>query len=158
MQIAIRKAIASDAPAIHQLISELATYEQAGHEVSIDANQLEIDGFGSHPLFEVLLAEHKNEILGMALWFYAYSTWKGKCVYLEDIVVKHSHRRKGIGKQLFDALISRAAEVGAKRLMWQVLDWNEPAINFYKKYKAEISSQWLNVRLVQEQIQQLSSK
>jgi GNAT superfamily N-acetyltransferase len=158
MQITIRKAVATDAPAIHQLISELANYEQAGHELSIDANQLVTDGFGSQPLFEVLLAEHKSEILGMALWFYAYSTWKGKCVYLEDIVVKHSHRRKGIGKQLFDALISRAAEVGAKRLMWQVLDWNEPAINFYKKYNAEISNQWLNVRLVKEQIQQLSSK
>lgn len=158
MQITIRKALASDAPAIHQLISELATYEQAGHEVSIDANQLVTDGFGSQPLFEVLLAEHKDEILGMALWFYAYSTWKGKCVYLEDIVVKHAHRRKGIGKQLFDALINRAAEVGAKRLMWQVLDWNEPAINFYKKYNAQISNQWLNVRLVQEQIQQISLK
>jgi GNAT superfamily N-acetyltransferase len=158
MQITLRKAEVNDVHAIYQLIAELAEYEQAAHEVTIDPQQLKNDGFGSHPLFEVLLALHDEEIIGMAFWFYAYSTWKGKCIYLEDIVIKKAYRRKGIGTQLFEALINRAVEVGAQRLMWQVLDWNQPAIEFYKKYDASISNQWLNGRLTHEQLKKTTSK
>ncbi len=158
MKINLRKANKHDIPAILELITELAEYERAVREVTIDLTQLETDGFGSNPLFEVILAENGEGIAGMAFWFYAYSTWKGKCIYLEDIIVKNELRGQGIGTLLFEAVIARASEVNAKRLMWQVLDWNEPAIAFYKKYKPDFSNEWLNVRMNEFQIEELSQK
>lgn len=155
MDIAIRKAGKEDLPAILSLIKELAEYEKAAGEVSVTLEELEDDGFGELPLFEAIVAEGKDgEILGMAFYYKAYSTWKGKCIYLEDIIVKQSYRRKGIGKKLFDKVMESAYQWGAKRLMWQVLDWNTPAIEFYKKvYQAEISSEWLNGRLSRKQME-----
>ncbi|MBT4727002.1 MAG: GNAT family N-acetyltransferase [Bacteroidetes bacterium] len=159
MKIIIRKANKADLPEVLNLIKELALYEKAPDEVTITIEELEKDGFGDQPMYEVILAESdEEEIIGMSFYYYAYSTWKGKCLYLEDIIVKEEFRGKGIGKQLFDATVLKAKEVKAKRMMWQVLDWNTPAIEFYKqKYKAEISSEWLNGRLTEEQIQNFTA-
>ncbi|MBT3301477.1 MAG: GNAT family N-acetyltransferase [Bacteroidetes bacterium] len=159
MKIIIRKANKADLPEVLNLIKELALYEKAPDEVTITIEELEKDGFGDQPMYEVILAESdEEEIIGMSFYYYTYSTWKGKCLYLEDIIVKEEFRGKGIGKQLFDATVLKAKEVKAKRMMWQVLDWNTPAIEFYKqKYKAEISSEWLNGRLTEEQIQHFTA-
>lgn len=147
MNIKIRQAQKSDIPAIIDLIKELAQYEKALHEVTITPEILERDGFGEHPLFWVLLAEENNEVLGMSFYYIRYSTWKGPCIYLEDIIVKELQRRRGIGKLLMDATIEKAKEMKVALMVWQVLDWNEPAINFYKKYNAEFDGEWINCKL-----------
>ena len=133
MHINLRKANESDIPAVISLIKELALYEKAPQEVTITEEDLKKDGFGNNPVFEIILAENKNEIVGMAFFYISYSTWKGKCIYLEDIIVKQAFRGNKIGKQLFESVIVKAKEIGAKRMQWQVLEWNTPAINFYKK-------------------------
>lgn len=148
----IRKAIKKDIPVIIDLIKELALYEKAPQEVTITAKQLEEDGFGEAPLFWILLAENEDEVLGMSFYYIRYSTWKGKCLYLEDIVVKEAHRRGGIGKKLFDATVAEAKEMNAALMCWQVLDWNAPAIAFYKKYNANFDDEWLNCKMTAEQI------
>jgi GNAT superfamily N-acetyltransferase len=152
MQITTRKATKQDIPEIQKLIQELATYEKAPHEVTITDAELEDDGFGNRPLFEVILAELDGKVAGMAFYFISYSTWKGRCLFLEDIIVKIEHRQKGIGSLLFDQVIEKAREIGAKRLQWQVLEWNTPAIEFYKKYNANFDPEWLNCKLIEEQI------
>lgn len=152
--IILRKANAEDIAEIYAMIVELAEYEQAANEVSIDMETLLKEGFGPNPLFETIVAENENEIIGMAFYYISYSTWKGKCIYLEDIIVKLNYRNQGIGKILFEQMIKQAKELGAKRLSWQVLNWNEPAIQFYKKFDATISSEWLNGRLTEKQIQE----
>lgn len=152
MNITLRKAVKEDIPEILKLIKELALYERAPQEVTITIEDLEKDGFGANPIFEVILAFADNEIAGMAFYYYSYSTWKGKCLYLEDIIVKEHLRGNKIGKLLFEAVIVKAKESGAKRLHWQVLDWNEPAINFYKKYNANLDGTWLNGKLTSEQV------
>jgi GNAT superfamily N-acetyltransferase len=148
MKVNLRKAQKQDLPEVLFLIKELATYEKAPDEVTVTLKELEQDGFSDHPIFEIILAENGNGVLGMAFYYTSYSTWKGRCLYLEDIIVKEKFRRLSIGKMLFEAVIQKAKEVKAKRLQWQVLDWNTPAIKFYEKYNAEISSEWLNGRLV----------
>jgi GNAT superfamily N-acetyltransferase len=152
MDISLRKARESDLPAVLDLIKELATYEKAPNEVTVTINDLKKDGFSENPIFEIILAESNKEIIGMAFYFYSYSTWKGKCIYLEDIIVKEVHRGKKIGKLLFEAVIMKCREVGAKRMQWQVLDWNTPAINFYKKYNASLDQTWVNGKLTENQI------
>lgn len=152
MNIKLRKATESDLPAILELIKELATFERAPNEVTVTLEDLEKDGFGKNPVFEVILAEENNEVLGMAFYFYAYSTWKGKCIYLEDIIVKEKYRGKKIGNLLFEAVIMKCKEAKAKRMMWQVLDWNTAAIDFYKKYNSSLDQSWVNGRLTEEQI------
>ena len=152
MNINLRKANETDLPAVLDLIKELALYEKAPDEVTVTLNDLRNDGFGKNPIYEIILAEVNNEILGMAFYFYAYSTWKGKCIYLEDIIVREAYRGKKIGKLLFEAVIMKCKEVKAKRMMWQVLDWNTPAINFYKKYNASLDQSWVNGRLTEKQI------
>lgn len=152
-EIKLRKAKESDLPVVLDLISELATYERAPNEVTVTLDDLKEDGFGKNPIYEIILAESKSEVYGMAFYFYAYSTWKGKCIYLEDIIVRELHRGKGIGKLLFEAVILKCKEVKAKRLMWQVLDWNTPAIDFYKKYNASLDQTWVNGRMTESQIQ-----
>lgn len=148
----LRYAKKEDMPAVLALIRELAEYERAPQEATVSLQDLEEDGFGTHPLFEVILAEDGGEIKGMAFYYTAYSTWKGKCIYLEDIIVRATERGKGYGRQLFDAVVMKAKETGARRLMWQVLDWNEPAINFYRKYQAVLDPTWVNGKLTREQI------
>jgi GNAT superfamily N-acetyltransferase len=151
-RIRLRYGRKEDLPAVVEMIKELAVYERAPREVTVTLEDLETDGFGEHPIYEVILAEYDGMIAGMAFYFYAYSTWKGKCIYLEDIIVRESLRGIGIGKYLFDAVVMKCKEVNAKRLMWQVLDWNEPAINFYHKYDAVLDPEWVNGKLTAEQI------
>jgi GNAT superfamily N-acetyltransferase len=147
MSIKLRQAEKKDIQAIIGLIKELALYEKAPHEVTITPEILERDGFGEKPLFWVILAEENNEVLGMSFYYIRYSTWKGPCLYLEDIIVKELHRGRGIGKMLMDATIKKAKEMKMALMVWQVLKWNEPAINFYKKYNAEFDDEWVNCKI-----------
>ena len=152
MNIKIRNAEKKDVPVILDLIKELARYEKAPNEVTNTVEALEQDGFSDNPLYYVILAENETEVTGMSFYFISYSTWKGKSIYLEDIIVREKYRGKGIGKLLFEETMQRAKEFGAKRMHWQVLDWNEPAINFYKKYNAILDGEWINCRFTEEQI------
>lgn len=156
MNVKIRRAKKEDIPEIIAMIKELATYERASQEVTVTARDLEKDGFGNKPVFEVLLAFQGKEVAGMAFFYISYSTWKGKCLYLEDIIVKEQFRRHQIGHALFAEVIKKAKKIEAKRLHWQVLNWNEPAINFYKKYSADIDANWLNGKLTENQLKDLN--
>lgn len=147
MEIIIRKAKKEDMPAVLNLIRELAIYEHAEEQVTNTVQQLQEDGFGEEPVFDCLVAEQNERIIGFALFYTSYSTWKGRCMYLEDLLVTASERRKGVGKLLFDELIKIAKKRGVKRFEWQVLDWNEPAINFYKRYNADLDPEWINGKI-----------
>lgn len=157
MNIIIRKGKKEDLPAVLELIKELALYEKAPQEVITTVASMKKDGFGDRPYFEFIVAEFDGEIVGMALYFFSYSTWKGRAIYLEDIIVTKLHRRKDIGKKLFDSVVEHAKQTGAKRLAWQVLDWNQPAIEFYKKINAELDGEWINGRLNEKQIREWNS-
>ncbi|MCX6235887.1 MAG: GNAT family N-acetyltransferase [Bacteroidetes bacterium] len=152
MSLVIRKANEGDLPEVLKMIHELADYEKTPHDVTISLEELRRDGFGPNPIFEVILAESDGQIMGIAFYFLSYSTWRGLCLYLEDIIVKQEFRRQGIGTKLFDAVIRRAHELKTRRLMWQVLDWNKPAMDFYKRYGATFDPTWVNGKLTQEQI------
>lgn len=143
----IRPATKSDVGSVLNLIRELAQYENAPHEVSNTEQQLAHDLFGDNPVCECIVAVHETQVVGFALFYTAYSTWKGKCLYLEDLYVQEKFRRSGIGKLLFDDVLHLAKSRGMKRLSWQVLEWNEPAIQFYKKYRAELDSEWINGKI-----------
>ena len=153
MPIQLRIAQKPDLPSVLDMIKELALYEKAPNEVTVTLADLENDGFGEQPLFEIILAELDNNLVGMAFYFFSYSTWKGKCIYLEDIVVREAYRGNEIGKLLFEAVIRKSKEYGANRMQWQVLEWNEPAINFYNKFNADLDATWINGKLTKEQIQ-----
>jgi len=147
MDIKIRKAVKEDCPRLMELIQELADYEKAPDEVTVTLDHFLESGFGKDPVWWAFVAELNGKVLGFALYYVRYSTWKGQAMYLEDILVTNEMRGKGIGKLLFDRLIEEAKEKGWKRILWQVLDWNEPAINFYKKYNAEFDGEWVNCRV-----------
>jgi GNAT superfamily N-acetyltransferase len=149
--IHIRNGEPRDVPALLALIKELAHYERALDEVVITESQLLRDGFGDQPLFALIVAEVDGAVEGIALYYFAYSTWKGKYLYLEDLVVRETFRGKGIGKQLFEAVVNVARKEKVKRMGWQVLDWNKPAIKFYESYGADLASEWLNGRLYFEE-------
>ena len=149
----IRKAQLEDMYGVMSLIQELADYENASTEVDVTVEQLQKDGFGESKLFDCFVAQENDEIVGMALYYNRYSTWKGKTIYLEDLVVKESHRRKGIGARLFEAVAKECKKEGVKRFEWQVLDWNKSAIDFYKKYNADFDFEWVNCELNFEKIQ-----
>ena len=134
-------------PRVLELIKELALYEKAPDEVLISEETLLEDGFGPNKLFDTLLAETDNEIVGMLLYYPVFSTWKGRSIYLEDFVVADSHRRKGIGQLLIDALVQEARSAKAKKIRWQVLDWNSSAIEFYKKISATLENSWIDCTL-----------
>lgn len=153
MDIKIRKGTKQDLPSIYNLITELAVYEKAPHEVTNSLEKMEKDGFGNHPAFHFFVAEVNGEVSGMALYYIKYSTWKGKCVFLEDLIVTEKFRGKKLGKKLFEAVVSLSKELKVERMEWQVLDWNEPAINFYKKFDSCLDGEWINCKLVLEQIQ-----
>jgi len=142
----IREGKKSDLQAVLDLIVELAEYEKAAHEVEITVEMMERDGFGENPIYGLFVAESdEKQIVGIAIYYYRYSTWKGKRMYLEDLVVSEHHRGKGIGKLLFDEIIKKGKAENCTGMMWQVLDWNEPAINFYEKYyKAHLDGEWIN--------------
>ena len=151
MQIHIRKAVAADVPDLLRLINELALFEKAPHEVTNTEARMLADGFGENPAFTAAVAIVDDLIVGMYLWYVRYSTWKGKGLYLEDIIVTESMRGKGVGDELFKACMRDAKETGAHFMTWQVLDWNEPAIRFYKKYNSTFDGEWVNVKLLPEQ-------
>ncbi len=146
MQASVRKGEKSDISGALKLIKELAEYERQADAVICTEESMLKDGFGENPLFEFFVAEHETEIVGIALYYYKYSTWKGKCLFLEDIVISEQHRQKGIGSQLFLRVMELAKSQNLARMEWQVLDWNESAIEFYKKHKAIIDDEWLNVK------------
>ena len=146
MKISIRKATIEDLGAIHNLVRELAVYEKAEEEFVASLADYEAD-FQAN-VFEVLLAEQNQEIIGMCLYYMTYSTWKGKMLYLEDFVVKEAYRRFGVGQQLFDAYLEEAKRKGCRLTKWQVLDWNKPAIQFYQKNNATIEKEWWNGKII----------
>ncbi|MEM6522551.1 MAG: GNAT family N-acetyltransferase [Bacteroidota bacterium] len=140
----IRKGVKTDLPRVLELIKELAEYEKGLDQVSNTVDMMEKDGFGDHPIFGFFVAEHEK-IIGISLYYFRYSTWKGKRLYLEDIIVTKKERGKGIGKLLFDATIDHGKESNCTGMTWQVLDWNTSAINFYEKYyKADLDGEWIN--------------
>lgn len=149
MAITIRRAVKEDCPRLLELITELAVYEKAPDDVTVTLEHFTESGFGEKPVWWAFVAESTDEegrvsIPGFALYYIRYSTWKGQAMYLEDIIVTEKARGQGIGKLLFDRLIEEAKERKFNRIIWQVLEWNAPAINFYKKYNAEMDGEWLN--------------
>lgn len=153
MNYTIRTGTASDCAAALTLIKELAEYEKAPNEVAVSLEEFTQDGFGPNAIYELLVAEKNNTIVGIALFYTKYSTWKGKCIYLEDLVVTETERANGIGAKLFEAVMRVAQQRKARRMEWQVLEWNQPAINFYSKYKAVLDSEWINGKFTFEQLQ-----
>ncbi len=156
MEYTIRKGEPQDLHAAFQLIMELAIYEKGEHNVTNTPEKMLEDGFGQKPVFEFFVVETKSEkpeIVGMALTYIRYSTWRGKCLWLEDLIVTQSHRQKGLGKLLLDAVIQRAIETNMALVVWQVLDWNTPAINFYKKCGAVLEPEWINCMVYPEKLQ-----
>jgi GNAT superfamily N-acetyltransferase len=147
METKIRKAVEADCPRLLELIKELALYEKAPEKVTVTLGHFVESGFGANPVWWAFVAEAEGEIKGFALYYIRYSTWNGQRMYLEDILVTESWRGKGLGKLLFDRLIEEAKEKNMSAIVWQVLDWNEPAINFYKKYKADFDGEWVNCSL-----------
>jgi GNAT superfamily N-acetyltransferase len=147
MNIKIRKAVKQDCPRILELVKELAAYEKAPDEVTVGYEHFEKSGFGSRPVWWAFVAEVDGKVQGFALFYIRFSTWKGQRMYLEDIVVTEEMRGKGLGRLLFDKLIIEAKRRKLNGMMWQVLDWNEPAINFYKKYDAAFDPDWINCGL-----------
>jgi GNAT superfamily N-acetyltransferase len=159
----IRKATKEDCPGMLELIRELAVYEKAPEQVTVDPKHFEESGFGANPVWWAFVVEaveevdHTSEvsmrrggstsIIAFALYYIRYSTWKGQVMYLEDILVTERMRGQGIGSKLIERLIEESKEKGFKRITWQVLDWNEPAINFYKKFNATFDPEWVNVSI-----------
>ncbi len=156
--IVIRGGTREDLPAVLELVKELAEYEKALHEVVNTVDRMEVEGFGDHPVFGFFVAENGKDIVGLSLYYWRYSTWKGKRLYLEDIIVTNRERGKGIGKLLFDRTMQHSLDENCNGMMWQVLDWNEPAINFYKKYGAHMVQEWVNCSLERDQIKKLLSQ
>lgn len=142
-----------DVPALLGLIRELAIFEKAEGQVEVGVAELEKDGFGPQPLFGFFVADTGREIAGIALYYWKYSTWKGRCLFLEDLIVQEKFRGHGIGSKLFEQVIRMAREEGVRRLEWQVLDWNQPAITFYKKHSAVLDNEWINGKLTYDQLQ-----
>jgi GNAT superfamily N-acetyltransferase len=140
----IRRAVAEDCPRLLELIHELAVYERAPDKVTVNPQHFLDSGFGPHPVWWAFVAEVDGKVEGFALYYIRYSTWQGQRLYLEDLIVTEKMRGRGLGKLLFERLFREVKEKKFKGMMWQVLDWNEPAINFYKKYGAGIDGSWLN--------------
>jgi GNAT superfamily N-acetyltransferase len=149
----LRVATVEDCPRLLELVHELALFERAPEEVTVTLDEFIDAGFGAKPVWKAYVAEVDGLIVGFALYYIRYSTWKGCRLYLEDLIVTEAYRGQKIGKLLIERLIVEAKELGFSGMVWQVLDWNEPAINFYKKYEANIEAGWLNVSLSKEQLE-----
>jgi GNAT superfamily N-acetyltransferase len=141
--IAVRRAVREDCPRLLELIRELALYEKAPHEVTVSAEHFTESGFGPNPVWWAFVVTVDGQVEGFALYYIRYSTWKGQRLYLEDLIVTEKMRGLGLGKLLFDRVLSEMKEKDFKGMVWQVLDWNEPAIKFYKKYQAHFDSGWI---------------
>ncbi|MEP7171412.1 MAG: GNAT family N-acetyltransferase [Bacteroidota bacterium] len=152
MKVIIRKGRKEDVPAVHKLVMELATFEKAPEQVTNTVEKMMEDGFGHSPVYGLIVAESENKIIGMAIYFIKYSTWRGKGLFLEDLIVTETQRKSGIGKKVFDAVLAEAKKMGAKTMHWQVLDWNTPAIEFYKKYNCTFEGEWIDCKLNENQI------
>jgi GNAT superfamily N-acetyltransferase len=144
MEIKIRRAVKEDCPRLLELINELALYEKAPQEVTVTLDHFTASGFGEKPVWWAFAAEEDGKIEGFALYYIRYSTWKGQRMYLEDIIVTEKLRGQGMGKLLIERLIEEAKEKKLSGIVWQVLEWNEPAINFYKKFNAKLDAEWVN--------------
>ncbi|MBO9572813.1 MAG: GNAT family N-acetyltransferase [Chitinophagaceae bacterium] len=144
MDITIRRAAKEDCLRLMELVGELAAYEKAPGEVTVDLEHFIESGFGEHPVWWAFVTEVNGKVEGFALYYIRYSTWKGQVLYLEDILVTEAMRGKKLGQLLFDRIIEEAKEKHFSRISWQVLDWNAPAINFYKKYNAAFDPEWVN--------------
>ncbi|CCW66898.1 unnamed protein product [Phytomonas sp. Hart1] len=151
----VRRAVLADCPAMLGLVKELANYEKALDRVSISLAEMEACGFGPHPLWGAFVVEltppqsptgeaQDPIIVGMALYYDRYSTWRGRLLYLEDFMVSKAYRGDGIGHQLFTAVLEHAKAKKYHGMTWQVLDWNEPALNFYRNHHAELDAEWIN--------------
>ncbi len=143
--LTLRPGTAADLPAIHALVGELAAYENAADQFTATLADYERDYEAG--IFQTIVAQQEERVVGMALYFITYSTWKGRMLWLEDFVVSQAYRRQGIGQLLFDAFLARAREMECRMVKWQVLDWNEPAINFYRANKATIETEWWNGKI-----------
>lgn len=152
----IRPAAPSDIPLIRALIHELATYEREPHSVHITAEQLLRDGFGGERYYECLIAEHEGQPAGFALFFPIYSTWRGRSLHLEDLFVRPEFRGHGIGKALLRRVAAIAVERGCARLQWDVLEWNKPAIDFYKSLNATMLDDWRRMRVTEDALAALA--
>lgn len=148
----VRRAKKEDCKRLLELIQELALFEKAPHEVTVSIDEFIFAGFSEHPVWWAFVVEDDDQIVGFALYYIRYSTWKGCRMYLEDIIITEEYRGKGLGKLLFDQLIIEAVERNLKGIVWQVLEWNEDAIEFYKKYNASMDPEWVNGSLSEEQI------
>ena len=143
----IRKATKNDMPSVLELIQELATFEKEPDAVVVTVDDLIRDGFSENPLFQCFIAEVDGEIIGMALYYYRYSTWKGKTIHLEDLIVKESKRGTGAGFALYKEIIKQGKAENVRRIEWNVLDWNTLAIDFYEKSGAKVLGDWRVVHM-----------
>ena len=150
MSVVVRKATKEDMPEVLELIKELAVFEKYPNAVQIDVDILVAEGFGSQPLFTCFVSLIEGQIVGMALCYFRFSTWKGRSVHLEDLIVKESKRGQGVGMALYKSVMEYAASFNVKRVEWVVLDWNTPAIQFYKKTGAKILKEWYLVQFDEE--------
>ena len=150
----IRIATKNDMPSVLELIKELAVFEKEPEAVVVTSEDLVRDGFSENPLFECFVAEEKNEIIGMALYYYRFSTWKGKTIHLEDLIVKEDKRGTGAGFALYTEIIKKGKAENVRRIEWNVLDWNTPAIDFYKKSGANVLKDWCVVQMDEKGINQ----
>jgi len=150
--VQIRKAVPEDMPAVLELINELAIFEKEPEAVVVTVADLVRDGFGEQPLFHVFVAENQTEIIGMALYYYRFSTWKGKTIHLEDLIVKESQRGTGAGFALYTEIIKQGKKDNVRRIEWNVLDWNTPAIDFYIKSGAKVLEDWRVVQMDEQGI------
>lgn len=157
MKYSIREAVAADMPAVLELIKELAVFEKEENAVETTTKDLVHDGFGSHKLFHCFVGVTNDSIAGMALVYPRYSTWKGSILHLEDLIVAEAFRGSGLGTALLDEVVKYGAKLGVKRISWEVLDWNDPAIDFYEKKGAKVMRDWDVVHLDEKGIQQYLS-
>jgi ribosomal protein S18 acetylase RimI-like enzyme len=150
----IRKGDINDVPGIYRLVKELAVFEKAPEAVVNTEAKLREDGFGKNPIFKTFVAEEiaTGDIIGIALYYTAYSTWKGRIIYLDDLIVTEKFRKYGIGQKLLDLVLKEAKHDGVHQIRWQVLDWNTPAINFYTKLGVEFDKEWITCKMNKEQI------
>jgi len=149
----IRKGTREDIPAVLALVKELAVFEKQPNEVQVTVAEMLDWGFGKKKIFDFFVLEVDYIPVGMALYYYKYSTWKGKCLFLEDIIITEKERGKGYGKLLFAEVIKVARKKKVRRMEWQVLEWNSAAMEFYKKYNTRFDGEWINCKLTYEQLQ-----
>ena len=158
MEIHIRKGIKQDMPFVLELIKELAVFEKEPNAVVLTVSDLEKDGFAKNPKFFTFIAQVNNEIVGMALYYYRYSTWKGRTIHLEDLIVKEKMRGSGCGMALYTEIIKQGKLDKVRRIEWNVLEWNQPAIDFYEKTGAKVLNEWWCVQIDENGIDDFLNK